>query len=157
MKNKISVAARKARPYGQGAVKLVLVGSMAMLTACAPHPDDVPEDMARSLYTSQESCRQDWQENDCERTPAAGGGHAWWGPYYSSAGRVYHYDGRTTHLAREPAHAIYRSGARLSPNEVYASGGKYVSTKAHPTATSAKTSVSRGGFGGRSGGFSGGG
>lgn len=144
------------RQHRQGTLQLVLLGSLAMATACAPRPDDVQENMKRPLYLSQDDCRKDWSGDDCERTATRGGSHAWWGPYYSSAGRVYHYDGRVTPLSAAPAHKAYEHASRLSPNEVFSTPGRYVTAAPHASATSAKA-VSRGGFGGRSGVFSGGG
>lgn len=144
------------RRHRQGTLQLVLLGSLVATTACSPHPDDVQTSMKRALYTSQEDCRKDWKGDDCERTPAGGGSHAWWGPYYSSAGKVYHYDGRVTPLAAAPAHKVYEHSNKLSPNEVFSTPGRYTTAAPHASATGAKT-VARGGFGGRSGFFSGGG
>ncbi len=141
----------KPRPYGQGALSLVLLGT-ALASGCAPHPDDVAADVRRGQYASREECRRDWADDDCEYH---GSGGRWWGPYYSSSGRVYHYDGRSSQLARHPANALRTFDQRATPNEIYRSAGRYASAPAHPNAISAKGgSVSRGGFGTRFGGFS---
>ena len=151
---------------GQGQLRLVLLGSAAALAACQPSTPPYstqPEQLTRAGYTHQDDCVQDWGSSyQCEEvggtahsaTSSGGGGGGggsggarYWGPYYSSSGRIYGYDGVTRTLMRPPTRATVTQSFTGSEHQVYSSGqGKYAAAKAN---------ISRGGFGGGGrGGFS---
>jgi hypothetical protein len=136
----------------QGQLNLVLLGSAAALAACQPaNPYSTQvEPLKRSGYASKTDCVLDWGSEDrCEedRTggSGSGGGARYWGPYYSSSGRVYGYDGVTGSLRQVPIRATEVQRVNSSESQVYQSGkGKYAAAAAK---------VSRGGFGGGGRGF----
>jgi hypothetical protein len=151
---------------GQGQLRLVLLGSAAALAACQPSTPPYstqPEQLTRAGYTTREACAREWGGDDqCEEaggyvnsaTSSGGGGGSggsggarYWGPYYSSSGRIYGYDGVTRPLMRPPSQATATQSFTGSEHQVYSSGqGKYATAKAN---------ISRGGFGGGGrGGFS---
>jgi len=151
-------------PKRQGQLRLVLLGSAAALAACQPSPPPYstqPEQLTRAGYTTREACARDWGGDDqCEdaggyvnsATSSGGGGGGsggarYWGPYYSSSGRIYGYDGVTRPLMRPPSQATATQSFTGSEHQVYTSGqGQYAAAKAN---------ISRGGFGGGGrGGFS---
>jgi uncharacterized protein YgiB involved in biofilm formation len=128
---------------GQGQLRLVLLGSAAALAACQPSTPPYstqPEQLTRAGYTHQDDCVQDWGSSyQCEEVGGSGGAR-YWGPYYSSSGRIYGYDGVTRTLMRPPTRANVTQSFTGSEHQVYSSGqGKYAAAKAN---------ISRGGFGG---------
>lgn len=131
----------------QGQLNLVLLGSAAALAACQPaNPYSTQlEQLKRSGYVSKADCVLDWGSEDrCEedRTggSGSGGGARYWGPYYSSSGRVYGYDGVTSSLRQVPIRATEVQNFTSSESQVYQSGkGKYAA---------AAVNITRGGFGG---------
>ena len=139
----------------QGQLRLVLLGSAAALAACQPSPptySNKTEELTRAGYTHKDACAQDWgSEDQCEAgqsgSGGGGGGVRYWGPYYSSSGRIYGYNGVTRSLMQQPQQAVVTQSFTGSEHQVYASGqGKYAAAKAN---------ISRGGFGGGGrGGFS---
>jgi hypothetical protein len=139
----------------QGQLRLVLLGSAAALAACQPSPptySNKTEELTRAGYTHKDACAQDWgSEDQCEAAQGGGGGGGggvrYWGPYYSSSGRIYGYNGVTRSLMQQPQQAVVTQSFTGSEHQVYASGqGKYAAAKAN---------ISRGGFGGDGrGGFS---
>jgi hypothetical protein len=136
----------------QGQLRLVLLGSAAALAACQPSPptySNKTEELTRAGYTHKDACAQDWgSEDQCEAAQGGGGGGVrYWGPYYSSSGRIYGYNGVTRSLMQQPQQAVVTQSFTGSEHQVYASGqGKYAAAKAN---------ISRGGFGGGGrGGFS---
>jgi hypothetical protein len=154
-----------------GRLTLVAIGSSSALVACGPPPEhEVPVEVARPVYEQMDDCVADWGTPEfCETVlePAdalPGGGHSagggggggvatrFLGPYYSSSGLVYEYDGRTRQRATMPRQAVALRVARLSPEQIYATPGRYIYTGAHASAGPAKAAgtraVARGGFGG---------
>ena len=149
----------------QGQLRLVLLGSAAALAACQPSPptcSNKTEELTRAGYTHKDACAQDWgSEDQCEEVSGtlnsatsnggggggSSGGARYWGPYYSSSGRIYGYNGVTRTLMQPPRQAVVTQSFTGSEHQVYASGqGKYAAAKAN---------ISRGGFGGGGcGGFS---
>jgi hypothetical protein len=136
----------------QGKLNLVLLGGAAALAACQPTPNPYStevREVQRAGYASRADCIEDWgREEDCEEEPLAGSGSFFWGPYYSSAGHVYGYDGVTRSLTRTPSRAAATKKTMASESQIYSSGrGKYASVgKSMSSGHSA--SVARGGFGG---------
>lgn len=131
----------------QGHLHLVLLGGAAALTACQPaNPYSTQtENLQRAGYAQKADCVQDWGSEDrCEDTQnstgsGGGGGARYWGPYYSSTGRVYGYDGVTSSLTQTPSRATALQNFVGSESQVYQSGrGKYATAAAK---------ISRGGFG----------
>lgn len=124
----------------QGRLNLVVIGAAATLgTGCSPQIDD---DLMRGRYETKQACVADWGDDPtrCTASSGSGGGH-YFGPYYSSTGRVYDQDGQIRSLSKTPSHAT------STTTPVKAS-----TLSSHPAV------ISRGGFG--SGGvraFSGGG
>lgn len=141
----------------QGRLHLVLLGSATALTACQPSPpySNQIEQLKRAGYASKADCARDWgSEDNCEDArhgggTVAGGGAHYWGPYYSSSGRVYGYDGVTRTLNQMPSRAAVTQGFAGSESQIYGAGqGKYA----------AAAKATRGGFGGGGrGGFASGG
>lgn len=102
----------------QGQLRLVLLGSAAALAACQPSPPKYstqPEQLTRAGYTTREACAREWGGDDqCEAaggyvnsaTSSGGGGGGniggarYWGPYYSSSGRIYGVSAQLTTLLR---------------------------------------------------------
>lgn len=91
-------------------ITLVLIGggfaAAGVLSGCSG--DDAPVAMERKGYATLADCVADWGDpKDCQtqapsssRSGYVGGAMPYfWGPYYSQAGRVYHYDGRTSQRA----------------------------------------------------------
>ena len=137
---------------------LAVLGIMTgTLAGCGPSEDDIPVSMTRDVYTSQQTCEQDWQAQDCTDQPAsapvvtgtAGGAHAvWMGPYHNASGRVYHANGDVGTLGSAPSHSIGHSTSSVAPSATI-SGGH---------AGFGEAAVSHGGFGAHgSGGHGGGG
>jgi hypothetical protein len=126
----------------QGQLRLVLLGSAAALAACQPPSPPYStqtEQLVRAGYTHQDDCVQDWGSSyQCEELAGSassgmnssggggGGGSSgsarYWGPYYSSSGRIYGYDGVTRALMRTPQHAVVTQSFIGSEQQVYASG-----------------------------------
>ncbi len=167
-----------SRPRRLGRLTLVAIGSSSALVACGPPPEhEMPVDVVRPVYAQPEDCVADWGtpefcETVLEPTDTAhqagggtsvGGGVAttarYLGPYHQASGLVYGYDGRLLQTASMPRHAIALRPARLSPQQIYATPGRYIHTAAHASAGPAKAAgsraVARGGFGGGGFGFGG--
>jgi hypothetical protein len=160
----------KKSKFSRGGMSLVLVGAASLSAGCGVKDHDVVQNMNRPLYASLEDCKADWGNEDrCEQsgpsTAAAaqgssnsthGGGTAatrvfFWGPYYTQSGTVYEFDGRRSSISQMPSRMVSNTQQSISPAGVYASGGRYVSTPPHSSASSAKSagvSIARGGFGG---------
>lgn len=157
----------RSRPRRLGRLTLVALGSSGALVACGPPPEhEVPVDVARPVYQQPEDCEADWGtpefcEAVLESTDAVPGGGSgsgsgvttrYLGPYHSPSGLVYAYDGRLRQRATPPQRAIAMRTQRLSPQQIYATPGRYARTPAHAAAGEAKAAgaraVARGGFGG---------
>ncbi|MDK2122859.1 hypothetical protein [Parachitinimonas caeni] len=73
-------------------VVLTLIGS-ATLAGCSEQVQT-----KRNMYASREDCLKEWPPEDCReesyRRSNGSTGYSYWGPHYTSNGRVFHYNGR---------------------------------------------------------------
>ena len=134
------------------AVPLLMLGTLGILSGCAPSPDTV--EVRQNNYRNMEDCRKDWGKDADRECRRSGGGYV--GPRYvwnhtGGYPMAVNNDGSTRQLSNS---YLNRPGSTSSAVNATVTRSNVSSFRSGAVSGA---SVSRGGFGGTSHGFSSGG